>query len=370
MWNAARDNTSPFVSPPGLEKNGQKIAQPQKQRFFTLMEASHMAFAKIVFFIALFTLFLCSCSVKQAWYRLTPPEMVWFQKEVTDGKTQSDLEACRYESPGEKTLRSCMQSKGYLLVPRTEAELLKVKALQNRGIEDRDIAMRLGLDEQKVARYTDEGYEIGYIDSLGKQPVDVLATLGKPAVPQLIRELKSHDPLVRRQAAEALGEIQDPRAVDPLGDVLKDKDALIRRHAVKALGKIKDAQAVPLLIGVLNDDEEQSHVRMTAAEALGDIRDKRAVGPLVSALTNSHWTVRRSAAIALGTIRDPRAVEPLIAALQDGDASVRSHVVDALGAIKDPQAEGPLRSALADPDSNVRRQAERALTKIAGTPHE
>jgi len=331
------------------------------------MDIFHSAHPRTFFFASLLALFLCSCSVKQAWYRLNPPEMVWFQKDVPEEKTTSDLEACRYDSPGENTLRSCMQAKGYLLVPRTEAELLKVKSLQDNGLEEQGIAIQLGLEQEKVSRYMAEDYEMGHINSLGKQPVDVLASLGKPAVPQLIHELQSHDPLVRRQAAEALGEIKDPRAVDPLTTVLKDKDALIRRHAVKALGKIKDARAVSPLIGILNDHDEQSHVRMTAAEALGSIGERRAVEPLVSALKNSLWAVRSSAAIALGTIRDPRAVVPLIAALHDEDASVRGHVADALGAIKDPRAVGPLRSALEDPDRNVRKRAERALKEIAGT---
>jgi hypothetical protein len=367
MWKAVRDNAPFSVLSAAPKKMAKIVLQRQRRRLGTRMETCYMAFSKIVVFIGLLAVLLCSCGTKQAWYRHSRPEMVWFQKGVADEKTQSDLETCRHESPGEKTLRRCMQSKGYLLVPRAQAELLKVKSLQNRGVEDKDIAMQLGLEQKKVAQYTAEDYEMGHINALGKQPVDVLASLGRPAVPQLIHELKSQDPLVRRHAAEALGEIRDTRAIDPLGRVLKDKDALIRRHAVKALGKIGDPRAVPLLAEILNDPDEQSHVRMTAAEALGDIGDKRAVEPLVSVLTGSHWTIRRSAAIALGAIRDPRAVAPLITALQDEDASVRGRVVETLGTIKDPRAVGPLHSALKDPDGNVRKLAEQALTKIAGT---
>jgi len=292
--------------------------------------------------------------------------MVWFQKGVPDRETKSDLEACRYDSSDEKTLGSCMQAKGYLLLPRTEVELLKVKALQNKGVEEQLIASQLGLKQEKVSQYTDEDFRLGYVGSLGRQPVDVLASLGRPAVPQLIDELKSPDPLARRQAAEALGEIQDSRAVEPLIVLLKDKDALIQRHAVKALGNIKDLRAVDPLIGILNDKKAQAHVKMTAAEALGRIGEKRAVEPLISTLKDTDWTVRSRAAIALGTIRDPRAVVPLISALKDNDASVRGHVVDALGAIKDPRAVEPLRSALEDSDRVVRKRAQRALTAIAG----
>jgi hypothetical protein len=317
--------------------------------------------------VGLLTCFATGCSsLRQVWHQIIPPDMVWFQKDASDTEVQSDLEACKYDFSDRKALHNCMQAKGYLLIPQTEAELLKVKSLQDKGLEEQDIASQLGWKQKKVSRYTNKGFELGYVDALGRQPVDVLASLGKPVVPQLIDELKNHDPLVRRQAAQALGEIKDLRAVEPLIDLLKDKDPLIRRHAVKALGKIEDAQGVTPLIGILNDKSEQPHVRMTAAEALGRIGKRRAVEPLVAALKDSHWTVRSRAAKALGTIRDSRAVGPLVLALQDEDPSVRGHVVDALGEIKDPRAEEPLRSALKDTDKDVRKRAEQALAKIIG----
>jgi hypothetical protein len=49
-----------------------------------------------------------------------------------------------------------------------------------------------------------------------------------------------------------------------------------------------------------------------AAEALGEIGDKRAVEPLIKALGYEDEYVRKSAAEALGKIGDARAVEPLI----------------------------------------------------------
>jgi hypothetical protein len=320
-----------------------------------------------LFALGVLLCFASGCtSLRRAWQQILPPDMVWFQKGVSDEQTQSDLKACRYDSTDKTTLQNCMQSKGYLRLPRSEVELLKVKALQDKGLKEEDIASKLGLEEKKVSRYADKDYEMGYVDTLGSQPVDVLASLGKPAVPQLIDELESDDTLVRRQAAQALGEIKDHRAVESLIGLLDDKDPLIRRHAVKALGKIEDIRAVTPLIGVLQDKSEQPHVKMTAAEALGRIGEERSVECLITALHDPHWMVRSSVAKALGKIQDLRALEPLVLALQDEDPSVRGHVVDALGELGDPRATEPLRSALHDTDKDVRKRVQRALKKITG----
>ena len=59
-------------------------------------------------------------------------------------------------------------------------------------------------------------------------------------VPELIVVLQDQrkDPEVRKNAAEALGKIKDPRAVEPLIATLKDKDSEVRWHAAEALEKI------------------------------------------------------------------------------------------------------------------------------------
>jgi HEAT repeat protein len=319
-----------------------------------------------LFPIILLMLFLPACSAKRVWYRLHPEEEVWFRIDTPDVEMRSDLASCRSFPADVKDVAVCMQAQGYLLIPENEAKLLMVRSLQRKGLNEKGIATELGWDEKQVLRYVDEGYELRYTDSLGRQPVDVLVSVGKPAVKPLIAGLKSRDSLARRQSAEALGEIADPRAVEPLMDLLSDPDALIRRHAVKALGKIKDPRAVDLIAGILSDSGEQWHVRSTAAEALGRIQDPNAVGPLITALMDAHWNVRSQSAKALGSIGDRRAVEPLILALKDRDPAVRGYAAEALGKIRDERAIEPLRAALEDEDRHVRKRAQQALIRIIG----
>ena len=101
-------------------------------------------------------------------------------------------------------------------------------------------------------------------------------------VPKLIEALRDENPWARFIAAWSLGEIKDPRAVEPLIATLKDKDFRVRWNAAKALGEIGDPKAVKPLIAALKD--EDSWVRWRAAEALGEIKDSKALEPLIEAL--------------------------------------------------------------------------------------
>jgi len=190
--------------------------------------------------------------------------------------------------------------------------------------------------------------------------------IGADAVEPLIVALKDNDDLVRSYAAEALGNIGDPRAVEPLINVLKDDNKWwVREKAAKALGEIGDAAIDPLIVALKDND---IGVRENAAEALGEIGDARAVEPLMVALKDNDSRVRFSAAKALGEIGDLRAVIQLIAALKDNDHLVRSYAAVALGKTGDARAVEPLIVALKDNDDLVRSYAAVALDKLNFEP--
>jgi HEAT repeat protein len=50
--------------------------------------------------------------------------------------------------------------------------------------------------------------------------------------------LKDADPEVREQAAFALSQIRDPRAIEALTAALKDENPSVRRQAAFALGQL------------------------------------------------------------------------------------------------------------------------------------
>jgi len=140
------------------------------------------------------------------------------------------------------------------------------------------------------------------------------------------------------------------------------RNTSVRRAAAEALGQIRNVRAVEPLVDALKDN--QYEVWAEAARALVQIRDAKAVEPLVAMLKGNRG---REAAKALGQIGDVRAVKPLITALQDEDSLMRDYAADALGQIGDSQAIEPLRAALNDKIGTVWQAAAKALGKIGDT---
>ena len=100
-------------------------------------------------------------------------------------------------------------------------------------------------------------------------------------VAYLIEALRDEDKDVRRAAARALQEIEDPSTVPQLIGALKDEHFDVRESAAQALVKI-GTPAVPQLIEALKD--ENGYVRLGAARALGEIGDQSAIKPLKARL--------------------------------------------------------------------------------------
>jgi HEAT repeat protein len=177
----------------------------------------------------------------------------------------------------------------------------------------------------------------------------------------LVRLLNHSDPDIQYHAVEALGEIGDACAVEPLITVLKHEEMSgVRWKTAESLVKI-GAPSIEPLISVLQHPD--SDVRWKAAIALGEIRDPRAIGPLIRQLSDTDRFVKSRVAHALGMIGAP-AVHPLIQTLHDGDGNQRWGAAIALGGIKDPAAVDPLILALADKYENVRAEAAAALVSI------
>jgi len=250
----------------------------------------------------------------------------------------------------------------------------------------------------KVARLQKRRDLDGLIDAFsdkeGTTANDALRALveldDSSAVSKLLTALGHQDPWVRWRAAAALGDLGDPRAVEPLIAALGDLD--VRHHAVPALGKLGDERAFDPLVEALRDQELQH----ASALALGELGDARAVplivealdnathldadamtcrrlidalsllvrGPypghsprreamraLVDLLTRDNWRVRAMSSETLGEIGSARgsleryAVEALVGALGDESDSVRLNAAKALRLIGGPEAEAGLDEA-------------------------
>jgi HEAT repeat protein len=177
----------------------------------------------------------------------------------------------------------------------------------------------------------------------------------------LIRALHNPEVNIQYEAAEALGMIRDPAAVQPLIEALTgDPYSGVRWKAAEALARIGKPAVEPLIAVLRHPDDD---VRWKAAIALGDIGDERAIEPLIELLSDEDRFVKSRAAYALSSIGQP-AVAPLVQALRTGDGNLRWGAAIALGAIQDPGSALPLLHALGDRYENVRTEAAAALVSI------
>jgi bilin biosynthesis protein len=164
----------------------------------------------------------------------------------------------------------------------------------------------------------------------GKPNVEELARIRD--VDGLVQALQyKKDWEVRRDAAMALGKIKDERAVQPLEYALVDKAEHVRRSAVKALTSM--GMADPAVLKHFLSDESVL-VRWETTRALGELGDPRAVEPLLEALEDERVYVRRGAAWALGEIGDARAVGPLTRIARDKGNRISEIAVEALDRIE------------------------------------
>ena len=186
--------------------------------------------------------------------------------------------------------------------------------------------------------------EANDLTSPGEQAAAALVAIGTRAFQPVLGALRSTTWAARRNAAWALGALDDQRAVEALVETLKDREPGVREQAVWALGALDASDAVPALTGALKDPDPR--VRRQAAWALGAIDDRRGAAPLVSALADEDDRTREQAAWALGALDEPSAVPALIKALGDSAPKVRQQAAWALGAIDDRRAVDGLVRAL------------------------
>jgi HEAT repeat protein len=151
-------------------------------------------------------------------------------------------------------------------------------------------------------------------------------------------------------------------------NTLKDPDPTVRSNAAKALGQMENSRALEALISALRDTD--ASVRLSAAEALGVIEkntspkmDPRVVGPLAEALSDPDVRVRQKAAWALigdadkamrvipvreyvKEVFSPRALSALLEVMTKRDSAVIAGNITFFLEIGEPGSEDALMEAL------------------------
>jgi HEAT repeat protein len=203
------------------------------------------------------------------------------------------------------------------------------------------------------------------VDSLNRLAAKrMLIALGKPTVEPLTGLLKHEHWLVRDDAAQALGEIGDQRAVQALITLVKNEkeDPRVRRQGLHSLVKLRAPEVGNLCVEFLKG--EDGELAAAAAEELGQMGHRTAVKPLIEAMDSAVEGVPAVAAEALGEIGDPSAVPALIEFLGAGAWENRVVAAEALGNIGDKRAAEPLFDALLESNWLYAPAVARALGKL------
>lgn len=230
------------------------------------------------------------------------------------------------------------------------------------------------------------------------EAAEAMRKIGRASVEPAILALQLGDIYGQARAADILGSLKDPRAIDPLVTALDeetrgkkvaqalaaigrpalervlagavDKDPEVRRRCVRALGVFAEPESTEMLNKALADP--QADIRLAALEALVGSVDQRgkshnggpaaALSPsLLSLLNDPDVQVRREAARVIGSTHDPAALDALAAATRDPDPVVRRAAIEAVGGIKGDRVVTILLALAATKDPADRSQAAALL---------
>ena len=226
----------------------------------------------------------------------------------------------------------------------TESSADEDRALGSRSNPDSAVVVAL------IARLKDESAEVR------QAAANALGQLEDPrAVPALISALSDEAARVRAAAADALGNFHDPRAVNRLSALLADPDREVRKNALEALSEYESGVPASAVLPLTRDSDTE--LRHAAAHALGKMKDRSAGSALAPLVRDPSPEVRAAAIESLAELRDVAHASVILPALGDSHAEVRREALEALEELRAPVPEATLLALLRDPNAEVRAAA-------------
>lgn len=249
----------------------------------------------------------------------------------------SFLEESRPEQKAEAVILLCEMKDPEAIEPLTQTLLNQENLAEVRQL----IAERFReFDDERVINSLIEVAKDDVDDGVRRKAIFSIGKIGYATGLDTLSEIlldKSEPDAVRGAAAEALSNLEDGRALDPLISVLQgdeDISARLRKPLVMSMDDFDDERVIEPLISVLDDDNKE--VRMGGIGVLGGMEDVRAVDPLCEILTtpNDYDTETRAlAARSLKDIGDSSALDALASGVEQGDQDVVHECVKAIGKI-------------------------------------
>ena len=141
---------------------------------------------------------------------------------------------------------------------------------------------------------------------------------------------------IRAQAAEALGELGDPQAAEPLLARLANEDPQDASSLVSALGKLRDPRAIPVLIGRIKKEGVTSGTQeLSALQLIGE----PAVPHLLELLAETSKETRQALRVIeiLEKIGSPSTIRGMKDHLSLKNPNLIPHLVDIFIKVGDDQ---------------------------------
>lgn len=235
-----------------------------------------------------------------------------------------------------------------------------------------------------------EALDLGASESdekaMNKEIAVALGTIGDAkAGPTLKKMLNSKDNFAVVAALEALAQLKDPEAFEPLYKLATDEniEPFVNKKAIQAVGELADPRAVPGLIKMMFRERRGVSFYLEASYALYQIGPKSS-DPLLVVLDGKDQELKKwaeeariidaalvaKAAQVLGDLHENRAEKSLIEKLKYENAAddirlfVRLRAADALGRMRSKDAAKVLGAMLEEPEATARAEYCRALVKI------
>jgi HEAT repeat protein len=156
-------------------------------------------------------------------------------------------------------------------------------------------------------------------------------------------------------AASALGELNDPQAVNWLVSLLRDADPTVRTAASHSLQRL----------GWRPTNDSQRTLQVLASGNLRQVADlgAEAIVPLAEVMRNGPPDKQLQAVKALGEISDPRVVKVMLEALKKSSPVVRIAALGILERYADASTYERVEPLLKDSNPNVRAAAVEAAAR-------
>jgi HEAT repeat protein len=190
----------------------------------------------------------------------------------------------------------------------------------------------------------------------------------QPIIDRLLKDLNHEDPIMRLNAAFALGWEGNVRAAIPLIERLYDPDTRVQQNAVNALANLRDDRILSLMLERLeHGSRDQKRAILFNLWRFYSKRDE-VVSVYLKYLNHDDDDLRFDALVLLGLVTNAKThLDVYVRSLSDVDPRIRALALRELAEFSKEDLlplKGMIEEMLSDPEMGVKRAAMAVLKRL------